>query len=432
MDQDAANWDHCLEHAAETHVGLRRANNQDAMAVTLAGSQQLWQQRGHFFMVADGMGAHAAGELASKMATDIVGLTYQKLVGKPAPEAIRAAIHDANEQIHNRGQASPDFRGMGTTSTVLLLLPQGAVLGHVGDTRAYRLRGNRFEQLTFDHSLVWEMRAAKKIPENEIPQYVPKNIITRSLGPNHTVRIDLEGPFPLRVGDTFLLCSDGLSGPVADEEIGTVLQCLPPQKAVRALIDLANLRGGPDNITVIVVRITGPQVAAQANPRPEAPATAPPLGTVHPVVWTLLGVLALAAVGMAALGRLTIALICAVAAAVAAVVAMIQRFGSEDSDSGFEVRRLGRGPYQLCKCEPNGQFTDQLTEMVDQLRDAATKEQWTIDWSRFNGYRDRAEAAKQSGDQAAATREYLHAISFMMVQLRHQRDAGSGSSLLER
>ena len=175
-------------------IGLRRANNQDSYAVALAGNQADFEQRGHLFMVADGMGAHAAGELASKMATDVVSLVYRKLLDQSPPEAILSAVLDANHQIHTRGQASPDFRGMGTTATTLVLLPAGALVAHVGDSRAYRVRGNRIEQLTFDHSLVWEMQAAGQLPNGEVPGYISKNIITRSLGPNPTVQVDLEGP----------------------------------------------------------------------------------------------------------------------------------------------------------------------------------------------------------------------------------------------
>ena len=148
-----------LEYAALSDVGLRRSNNQDSLAVMPAASQSLWQQRGDLFVVADGMGAHAAGELASKISTDTVPLVYHKLMDNTPAEAVLAALEEANAQINNRGQAI-DFRGMGTTTTALVLLPYGALVAHVGDSRAYRLRGNRLEQLTFDHSLVWEIRAA--------------------------------------------------------------------------------------------------------------------------------------------------------------------------------------------------------------------------------------------------------------------------------
>src|SRR3990172_8532247 len=141
MDNSTSIWNHCLVSAALSDIGQRRANNQDSYAVILAGDQADFEQRGHFFMVADGMGAHAAGELASKMATDMVSLVYRKRLDQPPPEAILSATLDANRQIHNRGLASPDFRGMGTTATTLVLLPAGAMVAHVGDSRAYCLRG---------------------------------------------------------------------------------------------------------------------------------------------------------------------------------------------------------------------------------------------------------------------------------------------------
>ena len=259
-----------LEYASLSDIGLRRSNNQDSLAVD-AGRQpepvaaagrpvrrgrwhggprrrRTGQQAGHRYRAAglsQADGPHAGG-------------------GDPG------AVEEANAQIHSRGQASIDFKGMGTTTTALALLPYGALLAHVGDSRAYRLRGNRLEQLTFDHSLVWEMRAAGQL-QGQVPDYVPKNVITRSLGPNPKVQVDLEGPLPVASGDTFLLCSDGLSGPVKDEEMGMVLGSMPPGEAVRALVDLANLRGGPDNITVIVAKAVGPawaQASSDDMPRP--------------------------------------------------------------------------------------------------------------------------------------------------------------------
>ena len=140
MDQLATIWNHCLEHAVLSDVGLRRANNQDAYSMVLAGNQSDFQRWGHLFMVADGMGAHAAGELASKMATDMIPLVYRKQMGHSPPEAPLGHARRQPADPH-RGMATPDFRGMGTTTTTLLLLPVGAVVAHVGDSRAYRLRG---------------------------------------------------------------------------------------------------------------------------------------------------------------------------------------------------------------------------------------------------------------------------------------------------
>ena len=211
---------------------MRRTNNQDSLAVVVTDDAATWASRGHLLMVADGMGAHAAGELASKLAADNIPHTYFKLRDLYPPAALRQAIRDANALIHAKGQSSIGFHGMGTTCSCLVLLPQGALVAHVGDSRVYRLRGHRLEQLTFDHSLVWEMAAAGQMAEEDVPAYIPKNVITRSLGPHPTVNIDLEGPFDAAAGDVFLLCSDGLSGQITDEEIGALLHCLPPEEAV--------------------------------------------------------------------------------------------------------------------------------------------------------------------------------------------------------
>jgi protein phosphatase len=143
---------------------------------------------------------------------------------------------------------------MGTTCTTLVLLPRGAIVGHVGDSRCYRIRGRTIEQLSRDHSLVWELETAGGMSREQANDAAPKNIITRSMGPHPHVDVDLEGPFPVTKGDVFLLCSDGLSGQVADEEIGLLAAELEPQEAVPALIGLALVRGAPDNVTVIVAR----------------------------------------------------------------------------------------------------------------------------------------------------------------------------------
>ncbi len=123
--EQALNWNECLAHAELTDVGMRRSNNQDAYAALLATDVESWQKRGHVFVVADGMGAHAAGELASKMAADGIPHNYYKLRDESAPDAIRKTVRQVNEEIHRRGQANAEFHGMGTTACTLILLPQG-------------------------------------------------------------------------------------------------------------------------------------------------------------------------------------------------------------------------------------------------------------------------------------------------------------------
>src|SRR5262245_34760484 len=131
-----------VQIAALTDIGMRRTTNQDSHAVLPADTPQMLEGRGHFLMVADGMGAHAAGELASKIAVEGVPHLYRKYEDKSPPEALLRAFQETNAEINRRGSASTDFHNMGTTSSVLVLLPHGAILGHVGDSRVYRVRGN--------------------------------------------------------------------------------------------------------------------------------------------------------------------------------------------------------------------------------------------------------------------------------------------------
>lgn len=427
MDVSSSTWNHCLEHAAVSDVGLRRANNQDSYAITLAGSQTDFQQRGHFFMVADGMGAHAAGELASKMATDVVALVYRKRLDQSPPEAILSALLDANNQIHSRGLASPDFRGMGTTATTLVLLPAGALVAHVGDSRAYRLRDTQIEQLTFDHSLVWELRAAGQASDTELPGYISKNIITRSLGPNAAVQIDLEGPYPVHAGDTFLLCSDGLCGQVKDDEMGVVLSCLPPAEAAQALVDLANLRGGPDNITVLVVRVLGPQVVQDDDSDGADRPTSSGFGSVQPAVWTIMGVAGLAAAGMLAMSHSLLALAGLLIAVVALIVALVQRSAAAERRARIERRRFGRGPYATASGTPTPELLGRLANILGELRTATARENWAVDMAEVDRLSTQAAAAAESGNPRDAARDHLRAISCLMAQLRRLRNASSAS-----
>lgn len=276
---------HCptfaLDVAQISDLGMRRLNNQDSVAVVVTEDESKWASRGHLLMVADGMGAHAAGELASKLAADNIPHTYFKLRDLYPPAALRQAIREVNALIFNKGQSNIGFQGMGTTCSCLVLLPQGALVAHVGDSRVYRLRGHRLAQLTFDHSLVWEMAAAGQMAEEDVPSYIPKNVITRSLGPHENVNIDLEGPFDAAAGDTFLICSDGLSGQINDAEIGALLHCLKPEDAVQTLADLANLRGGPDNISIVVARLVGDDDSCKKL-RPAVPADTIVSGAIPP------------------------------------------------------------------------------------------------------------------------------------------------------
>lgn len=246
-----------VQYARLTDVGAKRSHNQDACEVQLAPDEAAWQTQGHIFIVADGMGGHAVGEKASIKAIRDIPLTYIKHVShEGVVPAIRRAFTEANADIYDIGQKNPEFKGLGTTGTALFLRSDGAWVGHVGDSRAYRIRSGRVEQLTFDHSWVWEIAKRQGIDPDQLGDF-KKNVIVRSLGPDEQVEVDIEGPHPVLPGDAFLLCSDGLTNEVSADEIGAVVQSLPPDEAAKFLISLANIRGGRDNITCIIVQTPG-------------------------------------------------------------------------------------------------------------------------------------------------------------------------------
>jgi protein phosphatase len=249
---------------------VKRSHNQDACAAKPAVDAATFASCGHIFIVADGMGGHAVGEKASVKAVRDIPHLYQKHAHEGVIAALRRAFAETNAGIHEIGQQNPEFRGMGTTSTALILRPEGAWIGHVGDSRAYRIRGNTVEQLTFDHSWVWEIARRTGVDPDELGDF-KKNVIIRSLGPDPEVEVDIEGPHPVQPGDIFLLCSDGLTGLVKPEEIGAIVNVLSLESAVRLLVHLANLRGGPDNITVILVRVPGGPHDSGASRRSSSP-----------------------------------------------------------------------------------------------------------------------------------------------------------------
>ncbi len=408
---------------------MRRANNQDACVVVLSGDLAAWRKRGHCFTVADGMGAHAAGELASKLAVDNIPHVYHKLLELPPHTALEKAIVDANTLIHSRGQDTPDFHGMGTTSSTLLLLPQGAVVGHVGDSRVYRLREGKLDQLSYDHSLVWELEAVTERTGVALPDKVPKNVITRSLGPQATVQVDLEGPFPVEVDDTYLLCSDGLTGPVTDEEIGAILSCLSLGDATQMLVDLANLRGGPDNITVIGVHVTGPPIAGGEDGQAidETPAARP----VHPAIWIVAALALFGSLVFAATNFMLAAAAALLVAVVTAGAGLVRRLGGPSgTDVSVPSGALGDGPYRSYESQPNETLAASLAEMAEGLRQASDVKKWQLDWPSINVHLQQASEAVEQKDHAAAVAQYSHGLRAILHQLRNNLKSSGDSEIV--
>jgi PPM family protein phosphatase len=235
--------------AARTDVGVVRSGNEDAYLMA--------SERG-LFIVADGMGGHAAGEVASEMATQIIAERYAPVRGMSDEELMAqmvAAIRAANEAIFQRTLTEHDKRGMGTTATVLALLPHRYLIGHVGDSRAYMLRGGMLTQLTKDHSYVQEQVDAGRLTPDEARVHPYANVITRCVGSNNEVEPDLYVG-SLEAHDLLLLASDGLTGMLEDEDLRDVMMNdLDLEGKVDSLIAGANNRGGLDNITTVLVRI---------------------------------------------------------------------------------------------------------------------------------------------------------------------------------
>ena len=416
-----------IHYATASDVGMRRTNNQDSCIVVMASDDASWQRRGHLFMVADGMGAHAAGELASKMAVDGVSHRYRKYAELSPEQALAKALDETNTEVHRRGNANLDFRNMGTTASAMAILPQGVIVAHIGDSRIYRVRGAQIEQLTFDHSLVWELQAAGKLPVDEAAAgAIPKNVITRSLGPSPHVQIDLEGPFPIEVGDTFLLCSDGLSGQITDEERGAIAGQLEPEEACQLFIDLANLRGGPDNITVVLARVIDPAVV-------QAQSSAPPLGDsgsspIHPAVWITGLLVTLGGIGLSFVS-MAFGVILATLGGLLLLGAAFKAMSSPaDERSGA---MLGKGPYRRHTCPVSDASVEALEEIVSELRQAAKSEGWTVDWDTFEGFSREAREATIQQDHKRALQALARAVSFMMEELRMQDDRNSSDSAID-
>jgi PPM family protein phosphatase len=231
------------DQATRTDTGRQRNANEDSLFTRAA-----------LFVVADGMGGAQAGEVASKTAAESFD---RELPPGPPEQVLRETIEAANRAIHQRARNDPDLAGMGTTITAAIVVPEAeeVAIGHVGDSRAYRLRGGRLERLTRDHSLVEEMRRKGQLTDAQAADHPQRSIITRALGPEPEVEVDLQ-TVPAQPGDVFLICSDGLTTMLADEQIGQLLsRATSMQSAVRALVDEANRAGGRDNITVVAFRL---------------------------------------------------------------------------------------------------------------------------------------------------------------------------------
>jgi protein phosphatase len=236
-----------------TDVGRKRTHNEDYYGFFKTSKEVL-------AIVADGMGGHASGEIASRMAVEMIHEVYSKERDeKDVLDALKSAFQTTNFTILQKSLEEEALSGMGTTATAFVLKEDQAFIGHMGDSRAYLLRDSMVTQLTRDHSLVERMVSQGLLSRGEADHHPQKNVIYKTLGVNRDDELDLLGPIPVSIDDIFLLCSDGLTNHVTDEEILKAVSKESPQRACENLIHLANQRGGHDNITVQILKMKKPR-----------------------------------------------------------------------------------------------------------------------------------------------------------------------------
>jgi len=231
-----------VERAGLSDVGRQRNANEDSYVIAEP-----------MFVVADGMGGAQAGEVASRAAAEVFEAADHP--GGTPEEQLTNLVLEANRRIYEMAQRDESRRGMGTTLTAAMVVDDGVSVGHVGDSRAYRMRDGALEQLTHDHSLVAELQRSGQLSRDAAEHHPQRSIITRALGPESTVDVDAH-THSGRAGDVYLLCSDGLTSMISDDEVGALLRGSGTlDEAAESLVRAANQSGGKDNVTVVLFRI---------------------------------------------------------------------------------------------------------------------------------------------------------------------------------
>lgn len=246
-----------LEVGSKTNPGRRRQNNEDAISARVPADPELRERKGALFLVADGVGGSEGGEVASSEAIRWVVKSYYESNSQDVIQSLSQAIVKANEEIFSRSQEDLILEDMATTIVAAVIRGEQLWIANVGDSRAYLIRRNSIKQITTDHSWTNDQIQAGFLTESQAKQSPYRSAITRGLGKNRTVEVDTFSPKKLHAGNVLVLCSDGLSDLVHDDEIHQFASSVTPGEAVETLVGLANLRGGPDNISVLVVRVYG-------------------------------------------------------------------------------------------------------------------------------------------------------------------------------
>ncbi len=245
-----------IEVSGQTDIGCLRKNNEDSFGYWEPEDDAEFQRKGRLAIVADGMGGYEGGQEASQMAVDALLRVYEEFAAGEPQQALIDGLQAAHENIRQYGLTHPALRGMGTTCTAIAIVNDGLYFVHVGDTRLYLVRDGRIIQVTRDHSYVGRLVEAGMISREEAETHPQRNILTAAVGTNPELIMDSPGRSePLHAKDVLLLCSDGLWGVVHDAEILAAVEKNDVEGAGRELIELARERGGPDNITVTILRL---------------------------------------------------------------------------------------------------------------------------------------------------------------------------------
>lgn len=244
-----------ISHGCQTDKGMVREENQDAYGITPPSLDSLNTPKGVLFVVADGMGGHRAGRHASELAVAAVTASYAAAAVAPVPELLRQVMEEANTRVFGEAGDNPAFRGMGTTCTILVFQESSCWIGHIGDSKVFLATPDELRQITTDHSHVWDLYKRGAITREQARIHPERNILTRALGKQADIAPEITGPLPLAPGTWFIMCTDGLTNHLEDEEIRRMVVGRAPQVAADELVALANARGGTDNVTVLIIRV---------------------------------------------------------------------------------------------------------------------------------------------------------------------------------
>jgi PPM family protein phosphatase len=246
-----------IELAGLSDLGCQRENNEDRYSYWEPGSDAQFALRGRLVSVADGMGGYEGGQEASRIAVETVENAYANNADADPQSSLLSGFRLAHQEIQKYAEAHPALEGMGTTCTSIALLGKRLYFAHVGDSRLYLVRGSSISRLTQDHSYVSRLVAHGVISAEEAESHPQRHILTAALGAGSEVEPDVPTtPVDLRSGDNLVLCTDGLWGLVHDDEIQKVVAGNPPQEACQQLVQMARDRGGPDNITLQILRVS--------------------------------------------------------------------------------------------------------------------------------------------------------------------------------